>query len=44
MEKRKCKKCGHEWFKRQQQEPILCPLCKSPNWNKDKKNNDNVGN
>ncbi len=35
MEKTKCKRCGHEWIKRQDV-PIVCPKCKSPYWNKEK--------
>ncbi|MHA1827128.1 MAG: hypothetical protein ACTSX6_00620 [Candidatus Heimdallarchaeaceae archaeon] len=34
-----CERCGHEWIPRiKTQEPIICPKCKSPYWNKPKKN------
>lgn len=35
--KRKCERCEHSWFLKKQQEPIVCPKCKSPYWNKRKK-------
>lgn len=35
--KLKCKRCNHEWIPRTP-EPKYCPYCKSPSWNKDKKN------
>lgn len=30
----KCLKCGHEWFKRKQERPKVCPnkTCHSPIW------------
>lgn len=32
---RKCNRCGHVWVKRNlDQEPKVCPKCKSPYWNK----------
>ncbi len=31
-------RCGHEWLSRDKtQEPRVCPKCKSPNWDKPKK-------
>ena len=36
----KCERCGHEWAPRNKEEkPLICPKCKSPYWNKPKKNN-----
>jgi predicted Zn-ribbon and HTH transcriptional regulator len=32
-----CKRCGHEWASKQIK-PIICPKCKSPYWNKERKN------
>ncbi|MEM0134973.1 MAG: hypothetical protein QXU18_07075 [Thermoplasmatales archaeon] len=29
----KCERCGHEWIKRGDKEPKVCPKCKSPYWN-----------
>ncbi len=33
---RKCKRCNHTWFIKKQQEPVVCPKCKSPYWNRDR--------
>jgi DNA-directed RNA polymerase subunit RPC12/RpoP len=32
----RCERCGHVWVKRSATEgdPIICPKCKSPYWNK----------
>ena len=32
----KCDRCGHEWVARIkiEQDPTICPKCKSPYWNK----------
>ncbi len=48
VEKRKvtvylCERCGHEWIPRdaladEQTLPTICPSCKSPYWNKPRKN------
>jgi len=27
MNKEKCKKCGHEWYKRLPGTPVRCPEC-----------------
>jgi len=32
--KRKCLRCGHAWLIRKPEEPISCPSCHSPYWNK----------
>lgn len=30
----RCERCGHEWVPRDgDQEPRVCPKCKSPYWN-----------
>lgn len=31
-----CKKCGHKWVPKLFK-PRICPVCKSPHWNEDKK-------
>lgn len=33
-----CKRCNHAWYPRAQKKPVLCPKCKSPYWNRDRKN------
>src|SRR5687767_1699147 len=34
-----CERCGHEWIPRDLAvEPEACPACKSPYWNKPRKN------
>jgi predicted Zn-ribbon and HTH transcriptional regulator len=31
----RCERCGHEWVPKDiKQEPRVCPKCKSPYWNK----------
>ncbi len=32
--KRRCLRCGHEWLKRKIEDPMECPKCHSPYWNK----------
>jgi rubrerythrin len=32
-----CTRCGHEWPTRKDSDPKVCPNCKNPNWNKEKK-------
>lgn len=35
----KCERCKHEWIPRKKKDyPIICPVCKSPYWNKPRKN------
>ncbi len=35
----KCDRCGHEWVPRKEdEEPRVCPKCKSPYWNVPRKN------
>ena len=35
----RCNRCEHEWVPRKstEGEPKVCPLCKSPYWNKPRK-------
>ena len=33
---KKCSRCSHEWMAKIEN-PVLCPKCKSPNWNKERK-------
>lgn len=32
-----CKRCGYKWVPRTEK-PITCPSCRSPYWNKERKN------
>ena len=34
----RCERCGHEWVPRNKdEEPRVCPKCKSPYWNRPRK-------
>mgnify|MGYP001579035540 CR=1 FL=1 len=34
----KCNKCSHKWIPRSSKErPLICPKCKSPRWDMEKK-------
>jgi len=33
----RCNRCGHEWIPKGSDEPMVCPKCKSPYWNKPRK-------
>ncbi|MBT3582630.1 hypothetical protein HN777_01270 [Candidatus Woesearchaeota archaeon] len=35
----RCERCSHKWIPRikTKEDPIICPSCKSPYWNKPKK-------
>ncbi|MFH1325376.1 MAG: hypothetical protein ABIH49_01225 [archaeon] len=33
-----CERCNHSWIARSRETPTVCPGCKSPYWNKPKKN------
>ena len=36
----RCDRCGHEWIpRRADNEPAVCPKCKSPYWNRPRKTN-----
>jgi Zn finger protein HypA/HybF involved in hydrogenase expression len=37
LPKMKCKRCSHEWYPAKPLVPIVCPECKSPYWNIEKK-------
>ena len=30
---RRCRKCKHQWLKRREQDPKVCPKCKRTDWN-----------
>jgi rubrerythrin len=32
-----CLKCGHLWYPRTLELPAVCPKCKNPRWNREKK-------
>lgn len=34
---RQCNRCLHDWALRGVDEPSICPKCKSPYWNKERK-------
>tara|TARA_Y100000310_G_C20607180_1_gene776139 strand:- start:178 stop:333 length:156 start_codon:yes stop_codon:yes gene_type:complete len=40
LEGYKCERCSHEWVPRNKskEEPRVCPKCKSPYWNRPRKN------
>lgn len=33
----RCERCDHEWVPRSDNEPRVCPRCKSPYWNTPRK-------
>lgn len=33
IEKLKCKNCGHRWYPKAERLPVVCPRCKSYDWN-----------
>jgi predicted Zn-ribbon and HTH transcriptional regulator len=33
----KCERCSYEWIPRSEDEPVKCPKCHSPYWNKKRK-------
>ena len=33
----RCLRCGHEWLPRVEEQPRQCPRCKSPYWDKERK-------
>ena len=37
----KCKRCGHEWASKSEQ-PTVCPKCKTPYWDKERKNEKSI--
>ena len=34
----RCYRCGHEWKPNMNKSPRVCPKCKSPYWDKPRKN------
>lgn len=36
IKKKKCKRCDYEWIPRQEGDPVFCPGCRSPYWNKER--------
>jgi hypothetical protein len=34
----KCKRCLSSWIPRKQGKPVQCPRCKSPYWDRERKN------
>jgi hypothetical protein len=36
LEGYKCERCSHVWFPRKygEEDPVICPKCKSPYWNR----------
>ena len=32
-----CLRCGHEWWPRKPEKPVICAKCKSPYWDKPRK-------
>lgn len=41
----RCERCGHEWVPRNKDDqPRVCPKCKSPYWDKPRKQRGNDGN
>jgi len=32
-----CERCGHEWIPRGKMEPKICPKCKSPYWDRERR-------
>jgi len=35
----KCERCSHEWQPRKKEYPVTCPNCKSPYWDKPRREN-----
>lgn len=35
IQKKKCRRCNHEWFPRKTERPVVCPKCHSPYWEKE---------
>lgn len=33
----KCTRCTHTWFPRSTERPTICPKCKSPYWDRERK-------
>jgi len=37
----RCERCKHKWVPRAKEHPTICPTCKSPYWDKPRKNGGN---
>jgi rubrerythrin len=37
-----CERCGHEWYPRGDEEPRVCPKCKSPYWDRPRQERKNA--
>ncbi|MBS3136506.1 hypothetical protein J4401_06135 [Candidatus Woesearchaeota archaeon] len=33
-----CERCSHKWIPRVKRYPVICPSCKSPYWDKPRRN------
>ena len=33
----RCERCGHEWVPRNDRPPKVCPKCKSPYWDRERR-------
>ena len=42
MEKKKCLKCGHEWWPRVERRQLKCPACQCKKWDTYKKKDNKV--
>ena len=36
LKRRECNRCEHEWFPKGHEDPVRCPSCGSPYWNRPK--------
>jgi len=43
LPKYKCKRCGYIWIPRTDN-PVVCPKCKNPYWNREKRGEENERN
>ena len=34
IRQQECLRCGHSWWPRSTERPIICPNCKSPYWDR----------
>ena len=30
----RCERCSHQWLPRREEKPVICPKCKSPYWDR----------
>ncbi len=38
LKRYKCLRCDHIWIPRKDTKPIICPKCKSPYWDRPRRN------